>query len=227
MAKTSKRSYRRRRSRKRSKARSKIGFRRACVPFRMTAKLRYADQFQLTWGSVVTENDYIFRANSLFDPDLTGTGHQPRGFDQYMSMYDHYTVVGAKCTATFTNESTSNASMPIACAIALTDDSAPIVAKYTDIMERSDIRSCTIAHPEGSNAVRTLTKGFGAKKFFGRTNIMDNDDLKGDAGTNPAEKAYFHILNSIAALSTDRGVNINVVIDYLVVFTEPKQPDQS
>lgn len=225
MAKTSKRRFGRRRRRSRKKR--KIGFRRACVPTRMVAKLRYADHHQITWGSVLTENDYIYRANSLFDPDLTGSGHQPRGFDQYMQMYDHYTVVGAKCTVTFTNESTSNASMPIVCAVALTDNNIPITAKYSDIMERADINSGVIAHPEGGNATCKRSVGFGAKKFFGRTNIMDNDDLKGDAVSNPAEQAYFHILNSISALSTDRGVNLGVVIDYLVVFTEPKQPGES
>lgn len=221
-----KRSYKPR-PRRRRKRRSKIGFRRACVPNKMVAKLRYASVHDLTWGSVTEYSDYVFRANSLYDPDLTGGGHQPRGFDQYMSMYDHYTVVGSKITVTFSNESDTSASNPIVCAIALTDNSTPIQSKWSDIMERSDVKSCVIAHPEGGNAVRTCSKGFGAKKFFGCANVMDRDDLKGDVISNPSEGAFFHIMNAVDGLTTDRAVQIQVLVDYLVVFTEPKQPDES
>lgn len=37
-----------------------------------------------------------FRANSLFDPDLTGTGHQPYGFDQFKAYYATYMVTSSK-----------------------------------------------------------------------------------------------------------------------------------
>ena len=40
--------------------------------------------------------------NSLFDPDFTGTGHQPYYFDQFATIYQRYTVIGSKLTATFT-----------------------------------------------------------------------------------------------------------------------------
>lgn len=39
---------------------------------------------------------HFFRANSLFDPDVTLTGHQPRFFDQYATLYDKYRVLGCK-----------------------------------------------------------------------------------------------------------------------------------
>jgi len=37
-----------------------------------------------------------FRANSLFDPDLTGTGHQPYGFDQWKTYYGTYMVTSSR-----------------------------------------------------------------------------------------------------------------------------------
>jgi len=39
---------------------------------------------------------YKFRLNSIFDPDETSIGHQPRGHDQWSAMYQRYCVVGAK-----------------------------------------------------------------------------------------------------------------------------------
>lgn len=58
------------------------------------AQLPYADIFQMNMslGGVANQN---FRLNSVFDPDLSGVGHQPRFFDQISPLYFYYTVVGA------------------------------------------------------------------------------------------------------------------------------------
>jgi hypothetical protein len=69
-------------------------------PARTVKNLRYATNFQLTvsGGAVAS---YVFAANGLFDPDITGTGHQPMGFDQMMVQYNHYCVMAAKIKVVF------------------------------------------------------------------------------------------------------------------------------
>lgn len=42
-----------------------------------------------------------FSLNSLYDPDITGAGHQPRYFDQWGGFYDRYRVNGAKLELDF------------------------------------------------------------------------------------------------------------------------------
>ena len=44
---------------------------------------------------------YQFRANSIYDPDLTGTGHQPRGRDQLDLLYRRYQVYAVQVTVDF------------------------------------------------------------------------------------------------------------------------------
>lgn len=39
-------------------------------------------------GGVV--GSYVFQINGPYDPNVTGIGHQPLGFDQLMLMYEHY-----------------------------------------------------------------------------------------------------------------------------------------
>jgi len=74
---------------------------------RLRVKLRYASYVIGTTG--VTAAYQIVNGNNLFDPDRTGTGHQPRGFDQYAQQYRNYCVYSSriKCT-TFNDEAGSN-----------------------------------------------------------------------------------------------------------------------
>lgn len=44
----------------------------------------------------LTGSEYAFRLGSLFDPDFTGTGHQPWGFDQLAAIYQQYNVYRVK-----------------------------------------------------------------------------------------------------------------------------------
>lgn len=68
----------------------------AAFPTRLRRKLLYFDQYTIA-SSVGAVGLQQFRVNSLFDPDLTGTGHQPRGFDQLCTAtgpYTRYRVMG-------------------------------------------------------------------------------------------------------------------------------------
>lgn len=60
-------------------------------PQRCRAVLRYTSYFNIdpiAAGTVA----YYLRCNSAYDPDYTGVGGQPRGFDQYAALYNQYTV---------------------------------------------------------------------------------------------------------------------------------------
>ncbi len=76
---------------------------------RQLVKMRYFADVELDPGAGAMAA-HIFSANGLFDPDITGVGHQPYSFDQWMAVYDHYHVVGAKISVTFlsTQEAAAN-----------------------------------------------------------------------------------------------------------------------
>jgi hypothetical protein len=46
-------------------------------------------------------SNQIYNLNSLYDPDRTGSGHQPYGFDQIASMYNRYRVLRTKYKMVF------------------------------------------------------------------------------------------------------------------------------
>ena len=68
------------------------------MPCSFATKLTYSSNVSINPGAAGTPAAYVYRANGLYDPDLTGGGHQPRGYDQFTPMYNHWTVVGAKVT---------------------------------------------------------------------------------------------------------------------------------
>lgn len=60
-------------------------------PMRMTVSLPYEISSRVTSG-VLTGYDTVFKVNSIYDPEETGVGHQPRGFDQWALVYNKYRV---------------------------------------------------------------------------------------------------------------------------------------
>lgn len=66
-------------------------------------------EFPHVWRGTLSESAAglgivnTFRANSLFDPDFTGVGAQPLGFDQWSTLYSTYRVISCKYEVTFSN----------------------------------------------------------------------------------------------------------------------------
>lgn len=61
------------------------------VPARCMVKMPYYEEFSVAVGAAAYA-DYTFSLTSIFDPNTTGTGHQPRGHDQWASFYNYYRV---------------------------------------------------------------------------------------------------------------------------------------
>lgn len=63
-----------------------------CYNNNFTVRLTYADNYRHDVNYGVAGRQ-VFRANSIFDPDFTGIGHQPAMRDLWTSQYDFYTVL--------------------------------------------------------------------------------------------------------------------------------------
>lgn len=46
--------------------------------------------------TLATVTSRLFRLNSLYDPDLSGLGTQPVGYDQWAAFYNKYRVVSTE-----------------------------------------------------------------------------------------------------------------------------------
>lgn len=208
--------------RKRKKARSQYSnIMRYRGPLSLTQKttLRYDDMYTITSGGVIGSS-LVFSLNGLHDPDFTGAGHQPRGYDQILTMYDHYVVIGAKVDIQFSNPD-PNRGMTCWAIIA---DNSTAVTSYVDALEWSTGRNVQLGARDGDGAQKKISFNINPNKFLGRSHPLSDPQLKGSSGTNPAEEAFLKMGHIAADLATPNTVNITLGITYTVIFLEPKQP---
>jgi len=206
------RKYRRRRRKKYSMSRGIVS-----KTFRQCH--RYSEQILLNPGTFLTAG--VYSANGMFDPNISGIGHQPLLFDQMSALYNHYTVLSAKISVAFmTSGDTASTNSYI---VALRTSSGTTVETNVDrLMESGEALWTYIGQGNGGNSLAVLKKRNNLNKFFGHR-VMNEDDNAGSISTNPAEQAYFHVTAGSFADGIDVDpINCVVTIDYDAIWHEPK-----
>lgn len=241
MAYRKKRSYvtRKKRSytkKKRSYARKKRVFGRNVIPRSVNSaiqipnmyRLRYHEDILLSTGTVPSLNWHAFSANGLFDPNITGTGHQPMLFDQLAVFWNRYTVLGSKITIKVVPNTSTNPTPGAYCGITLDDNNTLNSANESSLIENGK-GAYRFINPSlnGSTPSTTLTSRFSARKFFNKSSPSDDDTISATFVANPADQAYYLIWVSCPQTVSSIPFNISVTIDYIVRCHEPRDTPQS
>lgn len=204
-------------------------------PQSFTARLRYVS-IQTFNPSVGSYAHNVFSANGCYDPDVTGVGHQPLGFDQWMTFYDHYTVVKSSCHVSAQNTSSASGVYPGVWGITLSDNSSGIAAlgSLDHVLEsrmagtdRSAPYGYAGGNSDGQTKPNQITRYFDTQKFFRVNDVVGKADYRGSASTNPNEQAYWDVWFYSILVNDPGPVSFVVTIDYIVKFTEPKPLAQS
>lgn len=183
-------------------------------------KTRYfARNISLNGGVAGIVGGHVFSCNGLYDPDISGTGHQPIGFDQVMQMYDHYVVIGAQMRLDVVNTSGTYSQM---VGVALSDKTS-LDTDPTVYIENSGNKYITLG-PKGSNRdTGSITMQINPSKFLGRTKPLSDPELKGTIAANPTEQAYFQCWVAPTQTVDTDAVNANILIEYVAVLIEPRK----
>lgn len=184
-------------------------------PNQATAIMRYSEVISLNPG-IATPAAYLFRANSIFDPNFSGIGHQPYGHDTYSSIYNHYCVTSSVITV----QSTTSANGVFG--VSVTDDTV-VQADYDTIRETK------------GTAVATMLSGGSPPKIYQKYNrraqfgdLQNVNAQSANFGANPAELSIFHLWAEGTDSGADPGVfKFMVTITYVVRMWELKDLGQS
>lgn len=189
---------------------------------RLCTKLKYQNFRTLDPGVLGTPAGHAYSCNGMWDPDISGGGHQPRGFDQLMNIFNHAVVIGAKITVQVSHTSGVNDTI---VGIAIRDNFT-IDTNMNNYLESRKCRHVMVG--AGANAEpKTISYKLNPNKFLNRSKPMSDPDLKNSAFNNPAESAYFHLFCGPVESVDATPVHCNVMIEYTCVFFEPKLPAQS
>lgn len=187
-------------------------------------KHRYATQRLFTTTSGLQQT-YVFRANGMYDPDVTFTGHQPMYFDQVGALYQHFYVLSSKVKFTFVPNGTSvQAPYRITCYV--DDDSAATGAATPDGAAEQKHAKTKVCGG-GVNPTRdVLTLSYDSQKVWGN-NVLANSRQRGSPFADPSEQTYFHA--AVAPLDGSSVVTVYCIveIEYTAVWLELKDLDLS
>lgn len=185
------------------------------IPQRTIVTMKYAEDVTTNGGS----GDYVFNLNSIFDPNRSGTGHQPYGHDTFATLYNRYRVISCKWKIQCLN--TAGFQMG---AIPLNE-----VFSYATLAEmRENPRSKWVTQNAGG-ATQYLSGKTYIPSLVGRTKAqyMADDRYQAAMGTSPNELASLLIMLAGPTGATLSSVPINVLLEYTVEFFDIKHLAQS
>jgi len=158
----------------------------------------------------------VFRWNSVYDPDFSGTGQTAQTYTQLSALYGRYRVMHAKLTVEYVN----TAAVALSTFVVL----SPATTLGTNIAQILGQRFLWTGGVGGAQGAATLKHTVAAPvgKIYGvpESQVRTEDDFAAVAGGNPNNGVYAHV-GVYCPGGSSGAVTMHVTIDYDVVWSLP------
>lgn len=205
---------------------------RTLQPFsqRYICKMKYAEVRQVSGpigGGLV---QYNWNLNSIFDPNLSGIGHQPYGHDTMSDIYNRYRVFRVDyAISAYNTDGSINYSVVAALPA---NEAVGTLNGITELMESPRAKYITQA-PNAS--LKVLRGSVNLPSLAGRTKAqyMADDRYQATFGASPAEQLVLNVMaGTIAGTGGNGGsatntMNLSISLVYHVECFDVKQQIQS
>lgn len=178
-------------------------------------------------------NVYQFSANSLYDPDVTGTGHQPMFFDNYMLLYKKWRVDSSRISVTVVNHSVNTATANSSGTVTsqpnysyklfiLREGTSGATNEYplqidSFIEEANSNARWRYVAPQLNGRLPTLKHSCIPHKLMCLS--PKDDSLIGTSGAGPTNNCYYYIgITSADQVTNPPSVTLAVTITYFCRF---------
>jgi len=179
----------------------------------LPVKLKYDDFRAITAAG--NQGLYVYRINSIFDPDFTGVGGQPGGFDQLKALYGRYRVMAFR--------------FKIQGEVLTSGDSATLVAAPVDNSAFSttaealaDLRHATNMSEMSFGAAKANIQGMwhvGELLGYSDESMLANSNMDAAVSANPAFQQYLFVAYESSGAAT--AVWLSVELEYYVRMETP------
>lgn len=168
-------------------------------PDKLVTKLRYVSHNTIS-GALGAVGAHVFRMNSLFDPDLTGTGHQPMFFDQFCGAvgsapYSHYRVLTSTVTCTFTqvtapaNSGAAPANVgPLVVGLTAHGTQGLYTTDPENLCETSNTKWSHLGDKAAGNNTKVITATYNPIRDLGLG--VDDDTISALYNANPTQQFF-------------------------------------
>lgn len=163
----------------------------------------------------------LFSMNSMFDPDVSGAGGQPSGFDQMALMYNNYQVYGCSIEATFSNG--QSGAVGISEALVATSNTN-VVGAWDQYEDQAGTKRRMITALGSSGSVRKIRMFRRVRRVLGLNRKQFGDANYGPlVSANPATQAYWVIYVRPFDRTTAPTITGSVKLTYYAKFYRPKR----
>lgn len=167
------------------------------MPTSLDVSFKYVDRITIDAAGSGAIANYIFSANGMYDPDVTGTGHQPTGFDQWLGtssttgFYNHYHVYKSEIKVTASSQAADNTGQAVVL-LGLSDDTT-VGIDFNTLLENPTYKALHIGSVGSGRDTASMSHVADMPRYFGipRDSIYAKDDLRGIYSSNPAEGVFF------------------------------------
>jgi len=210
---------------------------RSVSPFPNTyyTQLRYATQASVT-VTAGAQNYHTFFVNSLYDPDATGTGTQPKFFDTLCGAangtapYGSYRVHGCKYKINFVNTNSSQNSISYVAARVRDGNTGAITsatAGYDTFRETPNCRVKMLFNGTSSAASKWITGYIPIKKVLSVKDLRDDPDTAAAYNANPAEAVYLDMHVRTQDAATTATFQVFITLTFMCEFFDRNLVAQS
>jgi len=185
------------------------------IPQRFFTRLRYVS-LQIGTTTTISPGYYQFAANGLNDPNLTGGGHQPMGFDQLSALYKDYRVHAVKVKVQGRMlTGTSAGYVFLGC-----NGGVGLPNGLQALLESNRYRHKIVT----SENEFTITGYFPIHQVFGKSKkvFQAAHNAASGIGDNPDLLGYINVLWQNLDGATSTGWNMRAELTYLCEFNNSK-----
>ncbi len=195
------------------------------IPFKVRDVITYREQIVVEATPTAGSVTFVMRGNGPYDPNQTGTGGQPKGFDNYMALYNEHYVVKSKCTVLYTLH--SGTSSYVLVLRPFSDAAGNLVdvdysAVSTD--QWPGYRHGKVMIPsvrDTHQSIHKLEMTMSTAKALGRTHPRAN--VIGTSAAFPTTEWYWRLSRNYLDATPAGSVNISIqmIVSYDCIFSDP------
>lgn len=188
------------------------------IPDLVRTCLKYSEMIAFTASA--TPSAQVFLINSLFDPNFSGTGHQPSFYDFFQSMYSRYCVLGVSAVLDIENES----AVAITCAAVFADTN--VGAQTVESLSEAMRCKSAIVGPAGSvNTKRIVMPATAIASIMGQRDLASDPNMYASVGSSPTDNCWFvyKCASTDGSTTVTSRVKFNILFDCIFKDVNPQQ----